>query len=74
MSAASNLFVGTQPRLIFAARSGDVWFGGNEKLQLLHEGKWHDLLLLSVTADEFRAWMKDHGDRPLHEAAAQSRT
>ena len=36
---------------------------------ILHGGQWCDLLLLSITADEHRAWIKDKLDRPERQTA-----
>lgn len=41
---------------------------------VLHEGVWHDLLLLSITADEFRKMMKEKNfDRPVDQATPSLR-
>jgi len=44
--------------------------GSRRHAAILHGGKWHDLLLLSTTTNEFRAWIKDKRDRPVGEAVA----
>jgi hypothetical protein len=38
--------------------------GSRRHQATFYEGKWHDILLLSITADEFRAIDKDSVDRP----------
>lgn len=37
--------------------------GSRRHAAILHSGVWHDQLLLSQTADEFRAWAKDKHEK-----------
>jgi len=45
--------------------------GSRRHAAILHGGVWHDLLQLSVTVDEFRAWTKDPSDRPERQASSE---
>lgn len=44
--------------------------GSRKHAAILHGGVLHDLLLLSISADEFRALMKVHRDRPEGQATS----
>jgi len=41
--------------------------GSRRHAAILHGGQWCDLLLLSITADEHRAWIKDKLDKGKYE-------
>jgi len=45
--------------------------GSRKHAAILHGGVLHDLLLLSITADEFRAWTKDKIDRTINKEVAR---
>jgi len=45
--------------------------GSRKHQAVLHGGEWCDLLLLSITADEFREWTKDKVDRTQHVATSR---
>lgn len=58
-----------------APLSADVAKLGSRLHQaVLHEGVWHDLLLLSITRNEFEDMVKDKVDRPIRQAVASERT